>query len=257
MPVERRDARPLSLQPRALSIEGVSFAYPDGRPVLRSATARVEPGEMVAFIGASGAGKSTLLSLLLRFYDPDGGRLTLDGHDFRDVRLEDLRRHVAYVSQDAAVLPLSVADNIAYGKPGASREEIAAAAAMADADEFILDLPHGYDTILAEGGANLSGGQRQRVAVARALLSEAPFLVLDEPTSALDPVHEASFGKMLQAVKRRRTVIMVTHRLESTVDCDRILVLEGGRIREQPPRPSAAAGSRARASAAVTGNRVL
>ena len=158
--------------------------------MLRDVSARIGPGEMVAFVGPSGTGKSTLLSLMLRFYDPTEGALRLDGIDFRQVRLADLRQHLALVGQDNVLLPVSVADNIAYGRPDATRAEIAEAAELAGAAAFVADLPEGYDTLLAEGGQNLSGGQRQRLAIARALLTEAPFLVLDEPTSALDPEHE-------------------------------------------------------------------
>jgi ABC-type multidrug transport system fused ATPase/permease subunit len=187
----------------------------------------------VAFVGASGAGKSTLLSLMLRFYDPTSGALRLDGVDFRDVRLESLRAHFALVAQDSLVLPATIAENLAYGRQSATRAEIERAAEDAGAAEFIHPLPHGYETALAEGGANLSGGQRQRIAIARALLSDAPFLVLDEPTSALDPEQERRLIDTLHRLKGSRTIILVTHRLESVVDCDCIFVMSKGKIVER------------------------
>ena len=230
---EAPDAVALPLQPRALRLDWVGFGYHDGQAVLRGVSARIRPGEMVAFVGPSGTGKSTLLSLMLRFYDPTNGALRLDDHDFRQVRLADLRSHMALVGQDSVLLPASVADNIAYGRAGATRAEIEEAAELAGAAAFVAELPDGYDTLLAEGGQNLSGGQRQRLAIARALVTEAPFLILDEPTSALDPEHERRLVETLADLKGRRAIILVTHRLESVVDCDRIHVMEGGRIVER------------------------
>jgi subfamily B ATP-binding cassette protein MsbA len=188
---------------------------------------------MVAFVGPSGVGKSSLLKLMLRFHDPSRGALRLDGIDVRRARLVDLRAHFAFVTQDNLVLPTSVAENIAYGRPSASREDIEDAAALAGAAEFIDALPDGYDTALNEGGANLSGGQRQRLAIARALLSDAPFLVLDEPTSALDPENEQRLIETLHRLKRRRTILLVTHRLNSVIDCDRVFMMDAGRIIER------------------------
>jgi ATP-binding cassette subfamily B protein len=159
--------------------------------------------------------------------------VSLDGIDIRDVHVTDLRRHMALVGQDNAILPLSVAANIAYGRPDATREDVVTAAQMADAAEFVAGLPAGYDTGLAEGGQNLSGGQRQRIAIARALLSKAPFLILDEPTSALDPQHERRLIETLRSLKGRCTIVLVTHRLASVVDCDQIFVMEAGRVVEQ------------------------
>jgi ATP-binding cassette, subfamily B, bacterial len=229
-PFERPGAGALPLQPRTLHLDRVGFSYGSSPSVLHEASARIGRGEMVAFVGPSGTGKSTLLSLILRFHDPTAGALRLDGQDYRDFAVADIRRHFAYVSQDNTVLPLSVADNIAYGRPGAGREEIVNAAVMAGADEFVAELPAGYDTVLAEGGQTLSGGQRQRIAIARAILSEAPFLVLDEPTSALDPQHEASLVRTLHALKGRRTIVMVTHRTQTTRYCDTVFVMNAGRI---------------------------
>ena len=226
------DSMSLPVEPRTLDLDDVSFGYSENRNILRDVSAQIRPGEMVAFIGPSGTGKSTLLMLLLRFYDPIQGALRLDGVDFRRVRVADLRRHMALVGQDNLMLPTSVAENIAYGRPGATRAQIVQAAEMAGAAGFIDDLADGYDAILSEGGQNLSGGQRQRIAIARALLTEAPFLLLDEPTSALDPEYEMRLVQTLRRLKGLRTVVLVTHRLETVVECDRIFVMEAGRIVE-------------------------
>jgi ATP-binding cassette, subfamily B, bacterial len=231
--VEAPDAVGLPLRPRVLALDEVGFGYRDGQEVLRGVSAEIRPGEMVAFVGPSGTGKSTLLSLMLRFYDPTRGALRLDGIDFRKVRIADLRRHLALVGQDSVMLPASVGENIAYGRAEATRDEIMEAAEMAGAAGFIEELPDGYDTVLAEGGQNLSGGQRQRIAIARALLTEAPFLILDEPTSALDPHHEQRLVQTLDRLKGERTIVLVTHRLESVIHCDQIFVMEGGLIVER------------------------
>jgi subfamily B ATP-binding cassette protein MsbA len=223
-------AQRLPLQPRTLKLEHVGFSYYDARPVLLDISAEVRPGEMVAFIGPSGTGKSTLLGLILRFYDPGVGTLRLDDIDFRSARLADVRSHMALVGQDSAILPTTVRENIAYGRPGASRAHIARAAHLAGAASFIEALPNGYGSLLAEGGHNLSGGQRQRIAIARALLSDAPILILDEPTSALDAEHERHLIETLRGLKRHRTIILVTHRLESVEACDRVYVMGNGRI---------------------------
>jgi ATP-binding cassette, subfamily B, bacterial len=230
IPGETPGARQLQTRPRTLMLDRVGFTFGESQTVLHDVSASIRPGEMVAFVGASGTGKSTLLNLMLRFYDPSAGLLRLDGIDIRDLRLSDLRGHMALVGQDNIILPASVAENIAYGWPSATRQEVVAAAEMADADEFVAGLAAGYDTVLAEGGQNLSGGQRQRIAIARALLSKAPFLILDEPTSALDPRHERRLTETLRSLKRRRTIVLVTHRLASAVDCDRIYVMDAGRI---------------------------
>jgi ATP-binding cassette subfamily B protein len=226
-------ARWLPSKPRTLTIDDVSFDYGGGKPILTDVSATIRPREMVAFVGASGAGKSTLLSLLLRFYDPTNGALRLDGVDFRDMRLDSLRAHFALVAQDSLVLPTTIAENLAYGRQSATRTEIERAAEAAGAAEFINSLPKAYETVLAEGGANLSGGQRQRIAIARALLSDAPFLVLDEPTSALDPEQERRLIETLHRLKGSRTIVLVTHRLESVVDCDCIYVMKKGEIVER------------------------
>ncbi|MGF1633723.1 MAG: ABC transporter ATP-binding protein [Phycisphaerae bacterium] len=221
---------PLPLSPRRLQLHDVDMAYDAGKPVLRGIDVTVEPGSFVAFVGPSGGGKSTLLNLLPRFHDPSDGRVTLDGIDLRDASLADVRRHVAVVLQDVVTLPTSVAENIAYGRPDATEADVRHAAELAGATAFIDDLPKGMQTRLAEGGSNLSGGQRQRLAVARALLTRAPILVLDEPTSALDPEHERHVIDSLQRIRGGRTVVLVTHRLAAVTSADRIYVLLNGRI---------------------------
>ena len=230
---DARDAVALPVQPRTLALEEVGFRYPQGATVLVGASARIEPGQMVAFVGASGTGKSTVLNLLPRLYDPANGRITLDGNDLRRVRVADVRSHIAVVPQESPVLAGTVAENIAYGRPDATADEIARAAELAGAAEFIEAMPQRYDTFIAEGGQNLSGGQRQRLAIARALLTEAPILVLDEPTSALDPHHQRVVMDVLRRLKGRRTVVLVTHDLPSVKECDQIFVLGGGRVAEQ------------------------
>jgi ATP-binding cassette subfamily B protein len=229
------NALPMPQRPRVLEFQNVNFHYDrdETRPVLREVSVKVLPGQMVAFVGSSGVGKSTLLNLLPRFYDPTGGKILLDAVDIRDVKVKDLRRHVALVLQDSVILPTTIAENIAYGRTTATKEQVRAAAKLAGAADFIEALPDSYDTQITEGGANLSGGQRQRISIARALLTEAPFVVLDEPTSALDPHHELLITRALRGLKGLRTVVIVSHRLGVVADCDQIFVMDGGRIVEQ------------------------
>ncbi len=225
-------ARPLPRYPRVLELNDVDFAYPESGPVLRGVSARIAPGEMIAFVGSSGAGKSTLLNLLSRFYDPTRGSVTLDGIDLRTIRLADIRGHVALVPQDSPVIAGTIAENIAVGRAAATGDQIRQAAELAGAAQFIEELPLGYDTVVSETGQNLSGGQRQRLAIARALISEAPILVLDEPTSGLDRHHERLVLTTLHLLRSRRTIILVTHNLDAVIDCTRIYVLDRGRIAE-------------------------
>jgi subfamily B ATP-binding cassette protein MsbA len=226
-------AVPLPVRPRTLELDDVSFEYGSGRRVLKHLSVNIEPGQMVAFVGSSGVGKSTILNLLPRFYDPSGGAVRFDGIDARQIKVADLRRHVALVLQESIILPTTIAENIAYGRPQATRDEIRRAADLAGAAGFIEDLPDGYDTRIAEGGANLSGGQRQRISIARALLTQAPVVVLDEPTSALDPHHEQVVTRSLRALKGQRTIVLVSHRLSTVLDCDQIFVMDHGRIVER------------------------
>jgi ATP-binding cassette subfamily B protein/subfamily B ATP-binding cassette protein MsbA len=213
-------------------LEDVTFGYRPGEPVLHGVSLMAEPGETVALVGSSGAGKTTLASLLIRFFDPWSGRVLVDGHDVRDVQLASLRGQVAIVLQEPFLFPMSVADNIAYGRPEASREEIVAAATAANAHDFVSALPDGYDTVVGERGATLSGGERQRVAVARALLKDAPILILDEPTSSLDSDSEALLLEALERLMAGRTTFIIAHRLSTVRNADRVVVLEQGRVVE-------------------------
>ncbi len=204
-----------------------------GRRVLRDVSFRVAPGEIVAIVGPSGAGKSTLFQLALRFYDPAGGAVTLDGVDISKLDPADLRAEIALVPQDAFIFGASVADNIAYGAPGATREAVVAAAKQAAADGFISALPQGYDTHLGERGVTLSGGERQRIAIARAILKDAPVLLLDEATSALDAESETLVQGALETLMKGRSTLVIAHRLATIVNADRILVIEAGRLVEE------------------------
>jgi ATP-binding cassette, subfamily B, bacterial len=225
---DRLGARPLSGGVCGhVRLEGVSFGYESGRAVLQEVTLEVHPGETVALVGPTGAGKSTLVSLIPRFFDPWSGRVTLDGVDVREVQLSSLR-----ALQEPFLLPLTVAENIAYGCPGASQEAIEAVAVAANADRFIRCLPQGYATVIGERGATLSGGEKQRLAIARALLKDAPVLILDEPTSALDTQTEALVLEALERLMRGRTTFIIAHRLSTVRRADRIVVLEQGRVIE-------------------------
>ena len=213
-------------------LDEVTFGYKDGPTVLNGLTLSIPAGATTAVVGATGAGKSTLVKLLLRFYDPSQGRVTLDGHDVRELRLEHLRRAIGLVSQDVFLFHGTVRENIAYGKPDATLEEVVHAAKVAEAHDFISALSNGYDTIVGERGQKLSGGQRQRVSIARAVLKDPPILILDEATSAVDNETEAAIQRSLERVSRDRTVILIAHRLSTVRNADRIYVLEGGTLAE-------------------------
>jgi ATP-binding cassette, subfamily B, bacterial len=218
-----------------LAFHDVCFAYPgreDGA-VLRDVSFRVAPGETVAIVGPSGAGKSTLFQLALRFYDPGSGSVMLDGIDISKLDPVDLRAEIALVPQDAFIFGATVADNIAYGAPGATREAVVIAAKQAAADAFISALPQGYDTHLGERGVTLSGGERQRIAIARALLKDAPVLLLDEATSALDAESETLVQGALETLMKGRSTLVIAHRLATIVNAHRILVIEAGRVVEE------------------------
>jgi ATP-binding cassette subfamily B protein len=216
----------------SVRFEGVTFGYEAGRAVLSDITLEARPGETIALVGATGSGKSTLVSLIPRFFDPWRGRVLIEGRDARDVQLASLRSRVALVLQEPFLLPLTVAQNIAYGRPQAGRAEIVEAARAANAEEFIEGLPQGYETVLGERGATLSGGQRQRLAIARALLKDAPILILDEPTSALDAHTESLLLEALERLMVGRTTFIIAHRLSTIRGAHRIAVLEAGRLVE-------------------------
>ncbi|MGB3455657.1 MAG: ATP-binding cassette domain-containing protein, partial [Litorimonas sp.] len=192
-----------------------------------------QPGERIALVGPSGGGKSTLLNLVPRLFDPQQGTVRVDGHDIRCLSLSDLRRQIALVSQHVSLFAESVADNIALGRPDATREEIVEAAKAANAHDFISALPRGYDTVLGEAGDTLSGGQRQRLGIARALLRDAPILLLDEATSALDAESESKVQAALERLSEGRTTLVVAHRLSTIRGADRVYVIEDGRVVEQ------------------------
>jgi ATP-binding cassette subfamily B protein len=230
---DRPHAKTISTPRGQIEFRNVSFSYEAERPVLKGINLKVEPGTIVALVGRTGAGKTTLASLLLRFYDPTDGALLLDGHDLRDLKLAWLRQQVSVVLQDPIIFSTTIGENIAYGKPGATREEIQKAAQRAQADEFIDAMPEGYDTILGERGVNLSGGQRQRLSIARAFLKNAPVLVLDEPTSALDVHTEEALLIALKELMKGRTTFVIAHRLSTVRQADVVVVLENGRVIEQ------------------------
>jgi ATP-binding cassette subfamily B protein len=234
---ESPGAKPMPRARGEIAFENVAFAYEADHPILRGITLGVKPGETVALVGGTGAGKTTLLSLVPRFYDPNSGRVFIDGGDVRGATKKSLRANISVVLQDTLLLSGTVRENIAYGRPEATRAEIQAAAAAAQADAFIERLPHGYETQVGERGVRLSGGQKQRIGLARAFLKNAPILLLDEPTSALDLETEAEIMETLQVLMRRFTTLIVTHRLSTIHHVDCIHVLEDGRVVESGTGP--------------------
>lgn len=216
-----------------LDFAGVTFSYASGPPVIHDVSLHVPAGQTIALVGQTGSGKSTLMKLLLRFYDPGSGTICIDGINIRELALPALRGAIGLVSQDVFLFHGTVAENIAYGSPGASREQIVAAARAAEAHEFITALPDGYDTTVGERGQKLSGGQRQRISIARAVLKNPPVLILDEATSSVDNETEAAIQRSMKFIARGRTTMVIAHRLSTVVDADQIVVLDQGRIAEQ------------------------
>jgi ATP-binding cassette, subfamily B, bacterial len=236
---ERPDASPLPRAHGAIRFEGVTFSYDGREPAVEDVWLAMPAGATVGVAGATGAGKTTLVGLLNRFYDPDEGRITLDGVDLRDYRLADLRNQFAIVLQEPVLFSTSIAENIAYARADASRQEVEGAAQAANAHDFIERLPAGYETTVGERGAMLSGGQRQRISIARAFLKDAPILVLDEPTSAVDVATEASIMEAMDRLRRGRTTLMITHRPELLARNELVVRLEGGRVSENAADPPA------------------
>jgi ATP-binding cassette, subfamily B, bacterial MsbA len=225
------DAPILEPHHRDIEFRNVSFSYMPGQILLEGIELRIKAGEVIAIVGKNGCGKTSLLNLLPRFYDPDHGTILIDGHDIRSVNLRSLRKQIAMVTQDSFLFDDTVLSNIAYAKPGATREQIEAAARRAQAHDFILsDLPQGYDTIVGAGGQKLSGGQRQRICLARAFLADPTILILDEFTNQNDPEAELDVHRTLQEFRQGRTIFLITHRLHTLEIADRIVVLDEGRV---------------------------
>jgi ATP-binding cassette subfamily B protein len=213
-----------------IEFAGVDFAYRGRSQVLKNVNLVIPAGSTAAFVGTTGSGKSTLAKLVMRFYEPDNGRILIDGRDISSLAVDDLRRCIAYVSQDVFLFDGTVADNIAYGSPGASSQRVREAGRLAEAEEFILALPQGYDTLVGERGQKLSGGQKQRISLARAILKDAPILILDEATSAVDNETEEAIQRSLETVSVGRTTIVIAHRLTTIRSADQVFTLEDGRV---------------------------
>ena len=230
--VEMTNAKPLVVRAGRVLFENVTFRYPRGSGGVIGLSFEAEPGETVALVGATGSGKSTALALLTRAYDPETGRILVDGQDIREVTLASLRGSIGVVFQDPALFSRSIAENIAIGRPGASMAEIEAAASTAGALDFILRKEHGFETVLGDRGQGLSGGERQRIAVARAILKDAPLLILDEATSALDVATEMRIQDALDRLRAGRTTFVIAHRLSTIRGADKIILLDHGKIAE-------------------------
>ena len=232
--VDEPGAKKLQIQNAKIAFDNITFKHKDAKePIFENFILDIAPGTRVGLVGASGSGKTTLTKLLLRFADVDKGAIAIDGQNIRDVTQQSLREAISYVPQESSLFHRSVYDNIAYGRPDATRAEVLRAAKLANADEFIKDLPNGYETMVGERGVKLSGGQRQRIAIARAILKDAPILVLDEATSALDSESEALIQEALVNLMQERTSIVVAHRLSTIAGLDQIVVLKNGKIAEQ------------------------
>src|SRR5580700_1111907 len=227
-----------------IAFDSVRFRFSEDVPVLEDVSFQIDPGRICAVVGASGAGKSTIADLLLRFYDPDSGAISIDGRDLRNLRLRDLRKQVALVEQTPFLFHATIRENIAYGNPAATLDELRASARSAAIDDFIQTLPLGYDTVIGERGCTISAGERQRIALARALLRNPSILIMDEPTAALDPGSEAAIARALSQARHTRTVILITHRMSIVEIADQIFVLENGRVAETgAPRELLSAGT--------------
>lgn len=232
--VDAEGAKDLAISRAEIEFKNLTFKHKDAKkPIFEDFSLKIEPGKSVGLVGVSGSGKTTLTKLLLRFADVENGAIFIDGQNIRDVTQKSLREAIAYVPQESSLFHRSIFENIAYGKPSASKEEVYRAAKLANADEFIKDLPNGYDTLVGERGVKLSGGQRQRVAIARAILKDAPILVLDEATSALDSESEALIQSALANLMKGRTSIVVAHRLSTIASLDEIVVMDDGKIVEK------------------------
>ena len=235
--IDSPNAVAISSAKGAIAFNAVSFGYAEDRHVLRDVDLQIDPNQIVGLVGGTGAGKSTLLSLVPRFYDPTKGSITLDGRDLHEITKKSLRAQIAIVLQDTLLFSTTVRENIAYGRPDATEEEIVEAARRAQADDFIRQLPEGYGNLVGERGGHLSVGQRQRLGIARAFLKNAPILLLDEPTSALDPATESAIMETIKELMRGRTTLIATHRLATIHGLDQIIVLEHGRIIEKGRGP--------------------
>ena len=215
-----------------IRFDDVNFAYPERDEVISNLSLAIKPGSTQAIVGSTGSGKTTLIRLLLRFHDPSSGSISLDGDEIKDLRVKSLRSSISLVTQTIILFPGTVMQNIAYGRVGATEEEIITSAKIAEAHDFIMQLPHGYDTQIGEGGHKLSGGQRQRLSIARAVLKDAPILVLDEATSSVDNETEEALQKSLEVISKDRTTIVIAHRLSTIRHSDSIIVLDDGKVIE-------------------------
>lgn len=230
--VDKENALDLKEAKGDVSLEDVSFSYIEDKTILNKVNVDVKAGQTIALVGHSGGGKSTIMSMMLRFYDPNSGKVKLDGHDIRDLTLKSVRRSMSVVNQEVMLFDDTILENLRYGKENATEEEIINAAKMAEADEFIRELPQGYKTEIGQNGIRLSGGQRQRIAIARAILYDAPILLLDEATSSLDPISERLIKDALSKLMKGRTTIVIAHRLSTVIHADKIFVISNGKIVE-------------------------